>query len=232
MLKDRVVAVTGASRGIGLAIAELLAANGARVIAGSRRPPDPPIDGVQFAALDVTDESSVAEFARIAVAADVDTLVNNAGIGVFKAMEAVTVEEYRRVMDTNVLGLILTSRHFVPHFRKRHEAGKHSQMVNVTSDVSNRTFAGGGLYSASKYAQRALTQALAFEGQDYGMRVTEIRPGLTDTFFNGNIPGRVERRSDLRPLDVARSVLHVLGAEPHLRIDELLVHPLSQPVVF
>lgn len=182
--------------------------------------------------LDVSDESSVAAFARAAVTADVDTLVNNAGIGVFSSLEAVSVEAYRRVFDTNVLGLLLTTRHFVPHFRKRHEAGKSSQVVNITSDVSARTFAGGGLYSASKYAQRALTQALAYEGQEYGLRVSEIRPGMTDTFFNGNAPGRAERSGDLQPADVAQAVLHVLNTAAHVRIDELLLHPVSQPVVY
>lgn len=231
-MNGRVVAVTGASRGIGLAIAGLLAANGARVIAGSRHPPETAIDGVTHALLDVTDEASVAAFARTAVAAGVDTLVNNAGIGVFSALEAVSVEAYRRVFDTNVLGMILTTRHFVPHFRKRHEAGKPSQVVNITSDVSARTFAGGGLYSASKYAQRALTQALAFEGQEYGLRVSEIRPGMTDTYFNGNVPGRAERSGDLQPADVAQAVLYVLGSAAHVRIDELLLHPLGQPVAF
>ena len=231
-MNGRVVAVTGASRGIGLSIAELLAAKGAHVIAGSRRAPEPEIAGVTHLPLDVTDEASVAAFARAAVAADVDTLVNNAGIGVFSSLEAVSVEAYRRVFDTNVLGLLLTTRHFVPHFRKRHEAGKSSQVVNITSDVSARTFAGGGLYSASKYAQRALTQALAFEGQEYGLRVSEIRPGMTDTFFNGNVPGRAERSGDLHPVDVAQAVLHVLNAAAHVRIDEVLLHPVNQPVVF
>jgi NADP-dependent 3-hydroxy acid dehydrogenase YdfG len=227
-----VVAVTGASRGIGLAIVELLAANGARVIGGARSIAGLHVEGAGFVPLDVSSEASAEEFARTAISAGVDTLVNNAGVGAFSTVDRISVADYRRVMDTNVLGFILTARGFVPHFRRRHDKRLCSQVVNVTSDVSNRTFPNGGLYTASKFAQRALTRALAYEGQGFGLRVTEIRPGLTDTYFNGNTPGRPERRLDLRPADVAQAVLYAVSAPPHVRIDEVVVHPSSQDVVF
>ena len=228
----RRVAITGASRGIGLAIAELLAASGAQVIAGSRSPPEQKIVGVRFLPLDITEEESVREFARIAIESDVDTLVNNAGVGIFSPLNDISVDDYRRVMDTNVLGLILTSKYFASHFRKRHGCGGSSQVITITSDVSDRTFAGGGLYCASKYAQRALTRTLAFEGEEYGLRVTEIRPGMTDTHFNGNVPGSARRAQDLSASDVADAVLYALLSPRHVRLDELVIHPASQPVVF
>lgn len=232
MLAGRSVAVTGASRGIGLAIVGLLAENGARVIGGARSIEGVHVEGARFIKLDVTSESSAKEFARAAIAADVDTLINNAGVGSFAPLEDISVSDYRRVMDTNVLGIILATRCLVPHFRERHARGLGSQVINITSDVSDRTFAHGGLYTASKYAQRALTRALACEGLGYGLRVTEVRPGKTDTCFNGNMPGSIERALDLRPGDVAASVLHALCAPAHVRIDEVLVHPASQDVVF
>jgi len=231
-LAGRVVAVTGASRGIGLAIVELLAANGALVIGGARSIAGLHVDGARFVSLDVASEASAQEFAATAVSAGVDTLVNNAGIGAFSPVDQISVADYRRVMDTNVLGFILTARGFVPHFRRRHEKGLGSQIVNITSDVSSRTFPNGGLYTASKFAQRALTRALAYEGKSYGLRVTEVRPGLTDTYFNGNTPGKRERRLDLKSADVAQAVLYAVSAPPHVRIDEVLVHPASQDVVF
>ncbi|HMM66344.1 MAG TPA: SDR family NAD(P)-dependent oxidoreductase [Dokdonella sp.] len=232
LLAGRSVAVTGASRGIGLAIVALLADNGARVIGGARTIDGIHVDGVRFIELDVTSESSAEEFAQAAISADADTLVNNAGVGSFAPLEDILVSDYRRVMDTNVLGMILATRCLVPHFRARHARGLGSQVINITSDVSNRTFAHGGLYTASKYAQRALTRALAHEGAGYGLRVTEVRPGMTDTCFNGNTPGSTERALDLRPGDVAASVLHALCAPAHVRIDEVLVHPTRQDVAF
>lgn len=235
-LAGRVVAVTGASKGIGWAVAQALAARGARVIGGARDVGGLSLDGAEFHPLDVTDEASAATFAAAAVGAGVDALVNNAGVGSFQPVEAISVDEYRRVMDTNVLGTLLVTRglvgHLVGHFRERHARGEASWVVNVTSDVSARTFGNGALYTASKYAQRAVTQALAHEGRVYGLRVTEVRPGKVDTFFGDTRQGEAHKADWLRPGDVADAVLYALTAPPHARIDEVLLHPVSQEVVF
>lgn len=221
--------MTGASRGIGLRVAEVLAAGGARVIAGARDLSGvPEIAGVEFIALDVTDQGSVQAFAAAAIAAGADALVNNAGVGSFMPVEDITPDEYRRIMDTNVLGIILTSGAFIPHFRTL----EGSTIVNVTSDVSARTFARGGLYTASKYAARAITQALAYEGHEYGLRVSEIRSGNVDTFFNDTQQGTPEKAEWLKPEDIAQAVLYALSAPAHVRIDEILLHPTWQPVAF
>ncbi len=231
-LAGRTIAVTGASKGIGLAIVELLASNGASVFGGARDVEGLQVSGATFAVLDVTSESSVSAFADAAISAGVDTLINNAGVGSFSSIDEISVADYRRVMDTNVLGVILACRYFLPQFKHRHTQGKSSQVVNITSDVSARTFANGGLYTASKHAQRALTQALACEGERFSLRVTEIRPGMTDTFFNGNVPGSADRSQDLRPEDIAEAVFYALAAPAHVRVDEVLVHPVAQDVAF
>lgn len=231
-LTGRVVAVTGASRGIGLAVAQALAGQGAWVIAGARNVAGLVLERAQFVPLDVTDEASAAAFARVAAAAGVDTLVNNAGVGSFQPVEAIRMEEYRRVMDTNVLGTLLVTGALIGHFRERYARGLGSQVVNVTSDVSARTFAQGALYTASKHAQRAITQALAHEGQAYGLRVTELRPGRVDTAFGGGHRSPQEKAARLRPADVASAVLYVLSAPSQVRIDEVLLHPAPQDVAF
>ena len=231
-LVGRTVAVTGASRGIGVAVVELLAECGAVVIGGARSIPQRPTDGVRFMELDVSSEASVAAFAATAASLGADALVNNAGVGSFASLEDATVDDFWRIMGTNVLGTLLTSKWFIPHFKRRHAAGMASHVVNVTSDVSSRTFANGGLYTASKHAQRALTRALAHEGQHYGLRVTEICPGMTDTFFNDQTPGGHEKAAHLRPQDVARAVVYALSAPMHVRVDEIVLHPTVQEVVF
>jgi NAD(P)-dependent dehydrogenase (short-subunit alcohol dehydrogenase family) len=229
------VAVTGASRGIGLAVATQLATLGARVLAGARSLAPAPHPLIHLQHLDVTDEASVQAFAHAAAALGVDALVCNAGVGSFAPIEDATVQEYRRIFDTNVLGTLLPCRAFMPLWRQRHagpagEAPVRSRVIIVTSDVSTRSFAGGALYAGSKHAQRALAQALAHEGQAWGLGVTEIRPGLTDTHFNGQVAGRPEAASHLRPEDVAAAVAHALSAPAHARIDEIVLHPVSQPV--
>ena len=231
-LAGRVIAVTGASRGIGCAIAELLHSSGAKVIAGARSAHDFARAGIVSVTLDVCDEVSVQAFAQLAIEAGADSLVNNAGIGAFGAIEDATIEDYRKVFDTNVLGTLLATKHFIPEFKRRHGSGLTSRLINITSDVSARTFAGGALYTASKHAQRALTQTAAWEGERYGLRVTEIRSGMTDTYFNGNTPGRPDRSGHLRAHDVAQAVLYALSAPPHVRIDEIVLHPTAQPVVY
>lgn len=231
-LAGRVIAVTGASRGIGCAIAELLHDAGAKVIAGARKPHDFARERIVSVGLDVCDEASVREFAQLAIESGADSLVNNAGIGVFGAIEDATIEDYRKVFDTNVLGTLLATKHFIPEFKRRHGRGLTSRLVNITSDVSARTFAGGAIYTASKHAQRALTQTAAWEGERYGLRVTEIRSGMTDTYFNGNTPGGPDRTGHLRAHDVAQAVLYALSAPPHVRVDELVLHPTAQPVVY
>lgn len=231
-LSGRVVAVTGASKGIGLGIVERLVAQGASVVAGARDVSNVERDGAVFLPLDVTSEESVAEFAQAAMSASVDSLVNNAGVGSFMPVQQITIEEYRRVMDTNVLGTILMTKALVPHFQYRHAEGRVSHLINITSDVSTRTFAGGALYTASKYAQRAVTHALAHEGHAYGLRVTEVRPGMVDTYFNDSQQGDPEKAAWLKPADIANAVAYALSVPEHVRVDEILLHPVVQDVAY
>ncbi|ANE43138.1 SDR family oxidoreductase [Deinococcus puniceus] len=231
-VSGRVVAVTGASKGIGWALVQALAAAGATVIGGARDVSGLTLPGATFLPLDVTDETSVGAFAEAAKQAGVDSLVNNAGVGSFLPVQDITPAEYHRVMDTNVLGTLLVTRALIGQFQARHARGHTSSLVNITSDVSGRTFAGGALYTASKYAQRAITQALAHEGHSYGLRVTEIRPGMVDTYFADSQQGEAHKAAWLRPEDVAQATLYALSAPAHARIDEILLHPTVQDVAF
>lgn len=231
-LSGRTIAVTGASKGIGLGIVDALIAQGASMIGGARDISHVERDWAVFLPLDVTDEKSVQAFAEAASEAGVDTLVNNAGIGSFMPVQNITPAEYHRVMDTNVLGLILMTQALIPHFQLRHAEGKVSRVVNITSDVSARTFANGALYTASKYAQRAVTHALAHEGQAYDLRVTEVRPGMVDTFFNDSQQGEAHKAAWLKPADVAQAVVYAVSTPDHVRVDEVLLHPVVQDVAY
>jgi NADP-dependent 3-hydroxy acid dehydrogenase YdfG len=226
---SRTVALTGASKGIGFALVQALTAGGYTVVAGARDVSNlANLPNVTALVLDVTNPSSVAAFSQAAIAQNASVLINNAGVGVFKLTEEFTLEDYHYVMDTNVLGMLLMTQAFIPHFR----AIGSSQVINITSDVSSRTFAHGALYTASKFAQRAMTRALSCEGQSYGLRVTEIRSGKVDTFFAGTPQGADFKQQDLRPEDVARAVVYALEQPENVRLDEILVHPTSQPVEF
>ena len=224
--------ISGASRGIGRALAERLAAEGARVVAGARDESDLAAlahgrPGVHVQPLDVRDEASVDAFAAFARSVGgVDVLVNNAGVGVFGPVERLDVDDWDLVFDVNVRGTFLLTRALLPDLRSR-----RGQIVNVTSDVSDRTFAGGALYTASKHAQRAFTRALQMEVADDGVRVTEVRPGVVATHFADGTP-RPGDEGALAAEDVADAIVYALTRPARMRLDEVHFHPHGQTPEF
>ncbi|GAC1379749.1 MAG: SDR family NAD(P)-dependent oxidoreductase [Hymenobacter sp.] len=230
-LTDQVAIVTGASRGIGKAIALLLALQGARVVAVARSEPELAeltykTRGISIVA-DVADETdaqhvvaeSLRRFGRL------DIVVCNAGVGSFNELERFSADEWDRIFDTNVKGTFLLCKAAVPHFK----AQQRGHIVGIASDVSRRTFAHGTAYGASKYAQDAVLASLRKEVRPHGVKVSTIYPGLVDTYFNDTTPGSAEaEKTHLRPGDIAQAVRYVLEAPPHVVVDELMLHPLTQ----
>ena len=154
-----------------------------------------------------------------------DILVCNAGVGSFAELEQFTGEEWDRIFDTNVKGTFLLCKAAVPHFK----AQKRGHIVGITSDVAKRSFAHGTVYGASKFAQDAVLASLRKEVRPHGIKVSTIYPGLVDTYFNDTTPGSIEaEKTHLRPAVVAQAVRYVLEAPPHVVIDELMLHPLTQ----
>jgi NAD(P)-dependent dehydrogenase (short-subunit alcohol dehydrogenase family) len=174
-----VAAVTGGGSGIGLATARLLAARGARVAVLDLDPAA--ADGEDLLALvaDVTDEGSVT--AAVAAAVDrlggLDVLVNNAGIGAVGTVEDNPYEEWRRVLDVNLLGVVRTSRAALPHLRRSASAA----IVNTCSIAATAGLPNRALYSATKGALLSLTLAMAADHVREGIRVNCVAPGTADT---------------------------------------------------
>ena len=230
-LTNQVVIISGASRGIGKAIALLLALQGATVVAVARSEKElsdltHKTRGLSIVA-DIADEADarhvVAETLRHY--GRLDILICNAGVGSFGELEQFTGEEWDRIFDTNVKGTFLLCKAAMPHFK----AQKRGHIVGITSDVAKRTFAHGTVYGASKYAQDALLGSLRKEVRPHGVKVSTIYPGLVDTYFNDTVPGSAEaEKTHLRPADVAQAVRYVLEAPAHVVIDELMLHPLTQ----
>ena len=230
-LTDQVAIITGASRGIGRATALLLALQGAKVVAVARSAEELAdltqktkglsiIDDIadEADAQHVIDET-LRQFGRL------DILVCNAGVGSFNELEHFTAAEWDRIFDTNVKGTFLMCKAAVPHFKKQHKG----HIVGIASDVARRTFPHGTAYGASKYAQDALLATLRKEVRPHGIKVSTIYPGLVDTYFNDTKPGSAEaEKTHLRPSDVAQAVRYVLEAPPHVVVDELMLHPITQ----
>lgn len=230
-LDGRVAIVTGASAGIGVAVAHRLAADGARVVLAARRTErleqlagELPTESL-VQACDVADEGQVEALAAAAIDrfGQVDVLVNNAGLGSFASVVDTEPEAWRRMLDVNLTGSFLCARAVLPGMLDRGDG----IIVNVCSDVSRRTFPGGAAYCASKWGQYAFGLALGQEVRERGVRVGQVLPGMVATEFND---ARPEDRLEwvLRPEDVAEAVAFLVTRPAHAVVDELVVHPVRQ----
>ncbi len=176
-MTDRVVLVTGASSGIGRAIAARLAGAGYRVFGTSRNPQAAAVlPGVTMLPLDVTDQASAdaCVAAVLAAAGRLDVLVNNAGIAVVGAVEEVTLADARRQFDTNFFGAFRMIQAALPTMRGQ----RSGAIINISSVAGLLAIPFGGLYSASKFALEGLSESLRAELAHLGIRVVLVEPGF------------------------------------------------------
>ena len=180
------VLITGCSAGIGRAAAELFAERGWNVVATMRSPQAAgdlaAKKNVLVTALDVTNEDSIAAAVKHAEERfeAIDVLVNNAGFGLYGLLEATSVESIRKQFETNVVGLLATTRAVVPGMRKR----RSGVVVNVGSIAGKMTYPLGTMYNGTKFAVEGISEALRFELREIGVRVKLIEPGIVYTNFS------------------------------------------------
>lgn len=181
------ILITGSSTGIGRVTAKHFQAQGWNVIATMRSPDKEEelsaLDNVLVIRLDVTDETSIqaAVDAGLERFGAIDALVNNAGYGAFGPVEAFPMEGIKRQFDTNVIGLLATTKAVVPHMRK----AKSGVIVNISSIGGRMTFPLGSLYHGTKFAVEGITEALTFEMEPAGIRMKIVEPGAIKTDFGG-----------------------------------------------
>jgi len=233
-LSGAVAVVTGASRGIGRAIACRLASLGASVaicgrdraaLQSSERLIAKSGARVFSQTADVTRQSEVTSFVSGAEGAlgPIAILVNNAGMGLFGPAHEKTEEEWDRVLDTNLKSVFLVSRAVAPSMIRR-SAG---DIINISSLAGRNTFAGGGIYCASKWGVLGLSGCMAEDLRNYGIRVSVICPGSVGTEFSGRGPKDLSKV--LHPEDVAHAVEAIVTQAPQSFLSELHVRPLRKP---
>jgi len=186
----RVVLITGASMGLGHAMAELLVADGWTVFGTSREPENYSTHGWEMIELDVTDDGSVrACVAQVMERAGrIDALVNNAGYGLSAFAEEPTVEEVRAQFDTNYLGVHRMCRAVLPIMR----AQGHGHIVNISSLSGLFGTPPSAHYAATKHALEGYSDAMKYEVAPFGVQVAVVEPGITRSSFRGNAVGPAE----------------------------------------
>lgn len=236
--------VTGASAGIGKACAEAFAGEGADLFLVARRgdrlcETADQLAGqgarVDTATMDVRDRAGVAALAdRLkSEGRPPDILVNNAGLAAgFDLLHEGCFEDWDRMVDTNIVGLLNVSRAFLPHMVER-DSG---HVINVGSIAGHQVYPRGNVYNATKFAVRALTEGMYMDLMGTSVRVSSISPGLVETeFATVRFSGDEERARQvydglqpLKPEDVAGAVLYAAGLPPHVNALEIIILPTAQ----
>ena len=243
-LDGKVALVTGASSGIGEATAIALAEAGAAVAIGARRKDRLDVlaaklrdDGARVLQLDldVTDEQAcVAAVARTREElGGLDVLVNNAGVMLLGTIVGADTEDWRRMLDTNVLGLMYMTHAAIEGMVEQGSG----DLVNISSVAGRTARKGAGVYNASKWAVNAFSESLRQEVTGRGVRIGLVEPGAVATELTSHITqpeakaAAESTHATMRRLqseDIARAVLYLVTQPPHVAINEVLVRPTDQ----
>lgn len=183
----KTIFITGASSGIGKATVKFFHDKSWNVIATMRSPEKEAelkgLDNVLVTALDVTKADTITEAVSAGIErfGQIDVLLNNAGYGAYGPLEAFSMDKIERQFDTNVIGLLATTKALLPHFR----ANKSGTIVNISSIGGQMTFPLGTLYHGTKFAVEGLSESLHYELSPFGVKVKIVEPGMIKTDFGG-----------------------------------------------
>jgi clavulanate-9-aldehyde reducatase len=245
VLDGRVVAITGASSGIGEATAIALADAGAAVPLGARRAERVEALAGRIrasggtalpVAVDVADEAQARTFVERAHSelGGLYGLVNNAGVMLLGPVEGADTEEWRRMVDVNLLGLLYCTHAALPLMRE----GGGGHVVNVSSVAGRQARAGAAVYNLTKFGVTAFSEALRQEALHSDIRVTCVEPGFVETELQGHnrnpvVQMGVERMREeigdvLQAEDIAGAIVYALSQPQHVSLNEILVRPTRQ----
>ena len=241
-IEGKVVAITGASSGIGAATAELLAGQGARIVLGARRlerlaaVAGRIADRGGQAAYQATDVRRRADVAGLAALAQerfgrLDVMVSNVGVGLVSPLDTLRVDDWDEMIDTNIKGVLYGIAAALPVFR-RQQAG---QFVHVASTAAYKTVPAQAVYSGTKVAVRAISEGLRQEAGEH-LRVTIVSPGFTRTdFVHGAADPDVRAefiaardRMAIAPEAVARAIAFAISQPADVDVNEIVVRPTAQ----
>jgi NADP-dependent 3-hydroxy acid dehydrogenase YdfG len=229
-LEGKVAFVTGASAGIGAAVARALDGAGARLALASRRGDDLGLDNSLGVVCDVRDQTQVDQAVQATIDrfGRLDILVANAGVGAYGPFLELDPEHLEEMIDVNVRGTIYAVRSALPHLLASGEA----DIVTLASEAGRRGLPYEAVYCASKFAQVGFTRALDHELRERGIRCTNVCPGGVATEFalgRGRTPDMPELAGMMSAEDVAEVVVFVLTRPRNHRILETAFRPMTEP---
>jgi len=244
MLKDKVAIITGASSGIGRATALALSNSGVKVAIGARRTDrlDKLADeitqkgGEVFSQkLDVTQKSECDSFTKSVLEkwGTIDILVNNAGLMPLSFFKNLKVDEWDRMIDVNIKGVLYCTGAVINHMRDK----KSGHIVNISSVAGRIVFPAGSVYCATKHAIMAFSEGLRQElSTRSNIRITCIEPGVVDTELNHSITDEslkgfldnTKKMEALHAEDIANAIVFAVNAPANVNINEVLIRPTTQ----
>ncbi|HEX9000527.1 MAG TPA: SDR family oxidoreductase [Blastocatellia bacterium] len=240
-INGKVIAITGASSGIGEAAARLLAQKGAHVVVGARRTErlEKLVSAIraeggsaEFRALDVTSQEDVEAFVNFAndKFGKVDVVINNAGVMPLSPLEALKINEWNQMIDVNIRGVLHGIAAGLPLMKKQ----GFGQFINVSSIGGHAVYPTAAVYCATKYAVIAISEGLRQEHQD--LRVTVISPGVTESELADTIsdPGAAEGMREFRKIAIsadaiARAIAFAVEQPGDVDVNEIIVRPTASP---
>jgi NADP-dependent 3-hydroxy acid dehydrogenase YdfG len=241
-LEGRVAVVTGASSGIGEATARALSEAGAGVALGARRTDR--LEAIAeslggptlIRAVDVSDEQQARDFVQAAhdELGGLHIVVNNAGVMLLGPVADADTDEWRRMIDVNLLGLLYCTHAALPLI----EQSGGGDVVNISSVAGRRADAGAAVYNMTKFGVHAFSEALRQEALHAGIRVTTVAPGFVETELQSHNTNPLVRRATERAReqigqvlsadDVAEAIVHAVTRPPHVCVNEVVVRPTNQ----
>jgi NAD(P)-dependent dehydrogenase (short-subunit alcohol dehydrogenase family) len=228
--------ITGGTKGIGLATARALMEAGADVVicGRDREALDAAVDELRRAnpgrkvsgqTADVSNSEAVRDLFRSAdkELGGLDILVNNAGSGVFRPAADITVEEWDRIIGTNLSGVFYCSREALARFKNT----ASSWIINISSLAGKNPMAGGAAYNASKFGLNGMTEAMMLDHRQQNVKVSYVMPGSVDTEFGGHPSGKSNWK--IAPEDIAEIVLDILRKPERTLVSRVEVRPAKPP---
>jgi len=246
LIQDKVVVITGGSSGIGYSTAKALAKKGAKIVAGARR-----LDRLETLQKEITDDGGEIIICEMDVTkkADcdnlvkqaidkygtVDVLVNNAGLMPLSFVKSLKIDEWDRMVDVNIKGVLYCTAAVVPTMVEK----KSGHIINISSVAGRIVFPAGSVYCATKHAVTAFSEGLRQElSVRKNIRVTSIEPGvvqteLTNTITEESLQAFVEKHKEMEGLqaaDISNAIIFAIDAPNHMNVNEILIRPTAQEV--